>query len=102
MTAGKKSTVYHGGDVVLVPFPFSNLSSAKTRPAVVVSEPAFTQATGDITVAMITSVRRITPARLRAQRLEAGKPPCAFMGPRETGDTGSAIGTLRTGRNHQR
>jgi mRNA interferase MazF len=53
--------VFQRGDVVLVPFPFTDLSSAKTRPVVVVSAPEFQAATGDFTVAMITSVRRDTP-----------------------------------------
>lgn len=48
------------GEVVLLPFPFTDLSAAKTRPAVVVSPPRFTEVTGDITVAMITSVPRHT------------------------------------------
>jgi mRNA interferase MazF len=52
---------YRKGDVVLVPFPFTDLSSAKTRPAAVVSVPDFERATGDVTVAMITSVPQGTP-----------------------------------------
>ena len=53
--------MYEKGDVVLLPFPFTDLSATKTRPVVVVSVPDFEQATGDFTVAMITSVRRTTP-----------------------------------------
>ena len=53
--------MYQKGDVVLIPFPFTDLTSAKTRPAVVVSEHAFEKETGDFTVAMITSVPHATP-----------------------------------------
>lgn len=52
--------MYHRGDVVLLPFPFTDLSAMRTRPAVVVSVDAFAQATNDFTVAMITSVPHTT------------------------------------------
>src|SRR5688500_209545 len=37
MTTGASSTAFRRGDVLLVPFPFSDLSTTKTRPAVLVS-----------------------------------------------------------------
>ncbi len=46
------------GDVVLVPFPFSSLSSTKIRPAVVVSTSDYFASTGELIVAMITSQSR--------------------------------------------
>ena len=52
--------MYGRGDIVLLPFPFTDLSATRTRPAVVVSVHAFEQATGDFTVAMITSVPHTT------------------------------------------
>ena len=52
--------MYQRGDVVLLPFPFTDLSATRTRPAVVVSVEAFEQATGDFTVMMITSVPHTT------------------------------------------
>ena len=53
--------MYQKGDIVLLPFPFTDLTATKTRPAVVVSLEAFQRDSGDFTVAMITSVPRITP-----------------------------------------
>ena len=48
---------YRIGDVVLVPFPYTDLSDVRIRPAVVVSAGDF-NAFGDVTVAMITSRAR--------------------------------------------
>jgi mRNA interferase MazF len=45
------------GDVVLVPFPFTDLSATRVRPAVVVSSPAYEEDTGDIILTMVTSQR---------------------------------------------
>lgn len=45
------------GDVVLVPFPFTDLSTTKQRPAVVLSSELYHQVTGDCLVAAITSIR---------------------------------------------
>jgi mRNA interferase MazF len=50
--------MYQRGDIVLLPFPFTDLSATRTRPAVVVSVDGFHQETGDMMVAMITSVPR--------------------------------------------
>jgi len=52
---------YTIGDVVLVPFPFADLSEIRVRPAVVISTEQFNQDTGDVTVAMITSQPRLGP-----------------------------------------
>jgi mRNA interferase MazF len=52
--------MYERGDLVLLPFPCTDLSAASTRPAVVVSTDAFQRDTGDFTVAMVTSVPRTT------------------------------------------
>jgi mRNA interferase MazF len=50
------------GDVVLVPFPFTSQTSAKRRPAVVVSSRAYSMAKPDIVVMAITSQIRPSPA----------------------------------------
>ena len=43
------------GDVVLVPFPYAELTASKTRPAVIVSARVFVSGEGRMTVAGITS-----------------------------------------------
>src|SRR2546428_10329641 len=43
------------GDIVLVPFPFTDLSSSKRRPALVISPDAFNDQMQDLVVAAITS-----------------------------------------------
>jgi mRNA interferase MazF len=57
------TTSFKRGDVVLVPFPFTDLSSAKQRPALVVSADAFNTTRDDVLVAAITSQ---IPAQLAA------------------------------------
>ena len=49
------TTSYKRGDVVLVPFPFTDLTSIKQRPALVVSADALNQNRPDVLVAAITS-----------------------------------------------
>jgi mRNA interferase MazF len=48
-------TVYRRGDVVLVPFPFSNQTAVKKRPAVVISSDAYNGVSFDIVIMAITS-----------------------------------------------
>jgi mRNA interferase MazF len=49
------TTRYRRGDVVLVPFPFTDLSSSKRRPALVISPNVFNDQAEDVVVAAITS-----------------------------------------------
>lgn len=49
------TTSYKRGDVVLVPFPFTDLSNAKQRPALVISSDTFNTVRDDILVVAITS-----------------------------------------------
>ena len=53
---------YEFGDVVLVPFPFTNQAASKKRPAVVVSNRAYNMARPDVVVMAITSQLRPSPA----------------------------------------
>jgi mRNA interferase MazF len=43
------------GDILLVPIPFTDLSSQKRRPVIVVSNKAYNQKTTDLVVVAITS-----------------------------------------------
>jgi mRNA interferase MazF len=49
------TTSYKRGDVVLVPFPFTDLSAVKQRPAVVLSPDSFNANNSDVVLAAITS-----------------------------------------------
>jgi mRNA interferase MazF len=55
-------TGFEFGDVVLVPFPFTDQSAAKQRPAVVISSEAYHRACPDILIMAITSQVRSRPA----------------------------------------
>jgi len=46
---------FQRGDVLLMPFPFSDLSAIKIRPGVVVSSPAYHATEPDLILAAITS-----------------------------------------------
>jgi len=46
---------FQRGDVILVPFPFSDLSTTKVRPAVVVSSDRYHSAEPDLLLAALTS-----------------------------------------------
>jgi mRNA interferase MazF len=46
---------FQRGDVVLVPFPFSDLGTTKVRPAVVISSPLYQTTEPDLILAAITS-----------------------------------------------
>ena len=50
---------YDFGDVVLVPFPFTDQSSSKQRPAVTVSQRAYANARPDVVLMAITSQVRL-------------------------------------------
>ena len=48
-------TDYNFGDVVLVPFPFTDQTTTKKRPAVVVSSPVYHQERPDIIIMAVSS-----------------------------------------------
>jgi mRNA interferase MazF len=48
-------TDYNPGDVVLIPFPFTDLSTVKQRPAVILSSTVFNQRRQDVILVAITS-----------------------------------------------
>ena len=55
MTTGANPTAFQRGDVLLVPFPFSDLSTTKTRPAVVVNSAGYHATEPDLLLAALTS-----------------------------------------------
>jgi mRNA interferase MazF len=53
MTSGQ--VTYKQGYIVLVPFPFSNLSSTKIRPVLIISNDSYNSISADVIVCGITS-----------------------------------------------
>ncbi len=54
---------YQQGDVISVPFPFTDLTNSKPRPALVLSNDSVSN-TGDLIIVMITSQRKIDGVNL--------------------------------------
>ena len=55
------TTGYSFGDIVLVPFPFTDQTGSKKRPAVIVSSAAYHAARRDVLIMAVTS--QVRPAR---------------------------------------
>ncbi|MGH9551083.1 MAG: type II toxin-antitoxin system PemK/MazF family toxin, partial [Terriglobales bacterium] len=49
------------GDIVLIPIPFTDLSSSRRRPVIVISNDAYQRATADMVVVAMTSNMTSTP-----------------------------------------
>lgn len=68
---------YRRGDIVLVPFPFSERLAEKQRPGVILSSGSYHDGTGDLIIAQVTSkvdgVKRPGDFRIERWR-EAGLP----------------------------
>src|SRR5436309_2573342 len=60
------TTSYKRGDVVLVPFPFTDLTGSKQRPAIIVSSYAFNAGHSDVLLVAVTSQM---PATLSADEI---------------------------------
>ena len=76
---------FQRGDVVLVPFPFTDLSAAKTRPAVVVSGDLYHQVRPDLLLAYVSSqVAQAHPSLdyLLVDWALAGLPKPSFVRPK--------------------
>lgn len=56
--------IYNQGSLVLVPFPFTDLSTTKKRPALVISPDWFNQSYEDVILAAVTSVVPASPRDL--------------------------------------
>lgn len=53
----RSGIVYRRGDLVLVPFPFTDLTTIKRRPAIIVSPDQFHQKSEDLVLVAVTSQR---------------------------------------------
>lgn len=63
-----RSPGYSPGDIVVVPFPFTDRRAAKRRPALVCSSRAFNDASGHVVLAMVTSSDHLAwPGDVRLQ-----------------------------------
>ena len=51
-------TRYHKGDVILVPFPFSDQTTTKKRPAVIISSDTYNNISQDLVIMAITGQTR--------------------------------------------
>jgi len=49
------TTAYSFGDIVLVPFPFTDQSGTKKRPAIIISSSAYNAARRDVVIMAVTS-----------------------------------------------
>ena len=54
-------STYRQRDIVLVPFPFSDLSSQKVRPVLILSNDAYSQQSADVMVCGLTTNLRPAP-----------------------------------------
>ena len=66
-------TTYNPGDILLVPFPFTDQTSAKQRPAVVLSSAPYNRNHSDVILAPITSkINRTTDEVIVSKWQSAG------------------------------
>ena len=65
-------TNYEFGDGVLVPFPFTDQTTSKKRPAVVVSSSVYHEERPDLIIMAITSQLKASPTVERYSRVERG------------------------------
>lgn len=71
-----RSETYSPGDVVIVPFPFTDLEATKRRPALVCSAADFNTRAGHVVLAMITTATSTTwPGDVRIKDLGAAGLP---------------------------
>lgn len=54
-------SIYRQQDIVLVPFPFSDLSGQKARPVLILSNDAYNQQSADVVVCGLTTNLRPVP-----------------------------------------
>lgn len=72
-------TTYNAGDIILIPFPFTDFSTFKQRSAVILSSRRFNRSNDDVIIAAITSHMETRKARYEyrltvAEQKAAGLP----------------------------
>ena len=78
---------FEQGDIVVLPIPFSNLSDAKLRPAIIISSNQFNQNYPDVIALKITSIGHSLPFDVllksndltKGELLKESTINCAFM-----------------------
>ncbi len=60
------------GSIILLPFPFTDLSSSKKRPALVISRTEFNNKNEDIICCLITSNPNATGVKISKKDMESG------------------------------
>lgn len=92
-------TRYRPGDIILVRFPFTDFSTTKKRPGLVLSVPGFAARQGDVVVLAMTSQPQ-PQTKLRLSRwLSAGLPKPTWLKP-VIGTLASTLVLRRLGRLH--
>lgn len=71
-------TRFEYGDVVLVPFPFTDQSTSKKRPAVVVSSAAYNAERPDVIIIAVTSQVRAENCSISRFRI-GSRPSCSSL-----------------------
>lgn len=74
-------TVCEPGDIILVRFPFTDLSASKRRPALVLSEPEYHSEYGDAVVLALTSRAQADDSAAIRRWREAGLPKPTWIKP---------------------
>lgn len=82
-------TACSSGDIVLVRYPFTDLTTSKKRPAIVLSPSEYTSRFGDVVLMPLTSRREEDSSLALASWAEAGLPKPTWIKP--------LIGTLSVG-----
>jgi mRNA interferase MazF len=72
-------TAYEPGDVVLVRFPFTDLSTSRRRPALVLSTPTFAVQQGDVVLMALTSQPQRDSRLLLTEWKAAGLPKPTWL-----------------------
>ncbi|MBI4043617.1 MAG: type II toxin-antitoxin system PemK/MazF family toxin [Candidatus Diapherotrites archaeon] len=77
MKQTRRGSTYNQRDLVLVPVPFTDLSSHKLRPVVVLSNDLYNRLSPDLLVVAVTSVLRDEPysVQLPFEAMESGRIP---------------------------